>query len=110
MEQLANADNVDCTEEEIISQVMGGPRLGYVRGMGCGVVPTSSNSSQARQFDNHEECRRKQQEMAESQERMREEIRLEIQAEMRAEMQTSEQRVQSKMEEMERLLLLHLRG
>jgi len=45
IESIANTDSVDCTKEEIISQVMGGARSGYVRGMGCGVVPTPSNSS-----------------------------------------------------------------
>jgi hypothetical protein len=50
--------------------------------------------------------------MVKSQEMMWEEIQLEIQSEMWASeerMQALEQRMQSKMEEMDRLLLIHLR-
>jgi hypothetical protein len=88
--------------------VLGVSRSGHVRGMGCGVRPTRSNSSQVRstrQIDIHEECKKhwqeieashqrmceemaaSQVEMAESQERVREEIWAEMRPEIQAEME-----------------------
>ncbi|GLT52918.1 hypothetical protein SLA2020_262270 [Shorea laevis] len=59
-------DSVDSVDEaSIVTEVLGGPRSGHVRGMGYGVIPTSSSASRLRdttQFDGHEECRKKQEE------------------------------------------------
>jgi hypothetical protein len=71
-----NLDSVNCTEEEIFSQVLRVSRSGHVRGMGCGVRPTRSKSSRAStsQVDIHEECKKHREEIEASQQRMREEM------------------------------------
>jgi hypothetical protein len=58
MHELVNNEGEDnttqweITEEEkqmkIMKKVLGGRRLGNVRGMGCGVIPTPLSSSQTR--------------------------------------------------------------
>jgi len=65
MESIANSDNLNSTEEEIVSQVLRGHRSGHIRGMGGDVIPTQSSSSRARHAthsDDDDECRIKQQE------------------------------------------------
>ncbi|XP_059435571.1 uncharacterized protein LOC132189036 [Corylus avellana] len=54
--------SVDDRMQEIVTQVLGGRRAGHVRGMGCGLIPTPlRTSSQAfTHFDNHDECRKRQ--------------------------------------------------
>ena len=47
--------------EEIVTQVLGGPRSGHVRGMGCGVIPTRATSNKEHsvtQNNNHDEWKR----------------------------------------------------
>jgi hypothetical protein len=105
MEARVNSDSVNCTEEEIFSQVLGVSRSRHVRGKGCGVRPTRSNSSRARstrQIDIHEECKKHRQEIEASHQRMCEEmapsqerVREEIWAEMRPEIQAKMERVLS---------------
>jgi hypothetical protein len=59
MESRGNDDNLNSTEEEIFSQVLRGHRLGHVRGMVGGVIPTPSSSSSTHhtnQFSSHNEC------------------------------------------------------
>jgi len=100
MEARVHSDSANCTEEEAFTEVLGVSRMGHVRGMGLGVVPTqpkSSRASSSSQIDVHEECRKHREEletfyqslcekMAASQERMREEILAEMRAEVQAEM------------------------
>jgi hypothetical protein len=38
MELRANSNNMNCTQKEIVSQVLGGPHSRHVKGMGCGVI------------------------------------------------------------------------
>jgi hypothetical protein len=52
--------------EEIVTQVLGGPRSGYVRGMGCGLIPTQAISNKEcllTQNNNHDECKRRAEEI-----------------------------------------------
>lgn len=37
-------------EQEVVTQVLGGPRSFYVRGMGCGLIPTPSSSSKGKSY------------------------------------------------------------
>jgi hypothetical protein len=63
MELRVNSENVNTSQEDIVSQVIGGHRLGHVSGMGCGAIPTRSSSScvhYAAKLDNHNECKIKQ--------------------------------------------------
>jgi hypothetical protein len=67
MEKLAE-EGIDNTKEaSIMTQVIEGPRSGHVRGMGYGVIPTSSSSwfRDAIHINNHEECHKKMEAMQE---------------------------------------------
>ena len=60
---VANSDNTNTSQEDIVLKVLRGHRSGHVRGKGCGVIPTWSNSSTtcyAAQLHNHDECMAKQ--------------------------------------------------
>jgi hypothetical protein len=52
--------------KEIVTQVLGGPRSGHVRGMGCGLIPTRATSNKEHlltQNNNHDKCKRRAEEM-----------------------------------------------
>jgi hypothetical protein len=62
-EDIVEGRSVEDRIEKIVTQVLGGRRSGHVRGMGCGLIPPPSSSSQAHsftQFDNHDDCRKRQ--------------------------------------------------
>jgi hypothetical protein len=96
MESIAtNFNDVNICPEDIVLKVLGGHRLGHVRGQGCGAIPIQSNSS----THNHDECLSKQLEiehkLAESLEKC---AKLEeSQATLRAEMNASQAVLQSQM-------------
>ena len=50
---VANSDNVNTSQEDIVLKVLGGHHSGHVRGKGCGAIPLWSNSLSAH---NHDEC------------------------------------------------------
>ena len=55
----------DCIEE-IVTQVLGGPWFGHVRGRGCSLIPTPAISNKERLFtqnNNHDECKRRVEEI-----------------------------------------------
>ena len=54
------SDSVNTSQEDIVLKVLGGHRLGHVRGKGCGAIPTRSISSSAHTNHNHDECLAKQ--------------------------------------------------
>ena len=55
-----NSDDAAISHEDIVLKVLGGHRSGYVRGKGCGTIPTRSNSSSAYNQHNYDECLAKQ--------------------------------------------------
>ena len=57
---VANSDNTNTSQEDIVLKVLGGHRSRHVRGKGCGAIPTRSNSSSAYSQHNHDECLAKQ--------------------------------------------------
>jgi hypothetical protein len=57
---VANSDNVNTREEDIVLKVLDGHHLGHVIGKGCGAIPTQSTSSSAQTHHNHDECLVKQ--------------------------------------------------
>lgn len=67
MEKLAE-EGIDSIEESsIMTQVLGGPQSGHIRGMGYGVIPTSSSSRlhDAINVNNLEECHQRMEAMHE---------------------------------------------
>jgi hypothetical protein len=44
-EDTVEGRSVEDRIEEVVTQVLGGPRSGHVRGMGCGLIPTRSTSN-----------------------------------------------------------------
>jgi len=68
MKDLIAEEGIDNTKEaSIMTQVLGGPRSGHVKGMGYGVIPTPSSSRlrDVIHVDNHEECNQKMEAMQE---------------------------------------------
>jgi hypothetical protein len=62
-EDIVEGRSVEDRMKEIVTQVLGGRRSEHVRGKGCGLIPPNAISSQAHsftQFDNHDECRKRQ--------------------------------------------------
>jgi hypothetical protein len=57
---VANSNNTNTSQEDIVLKVLGGHHSGHVRGKGCGAKPIQSNSSSAYTQHNHDECLTKQ--------------------------------------------------
>ena len=65
-EDTVKGRSVEDRMEEIVTQVLGGPRFGHVRGVGCGLIPTLAISNKERLFtqnNNHNECKRRVEEI-----------------------------------------------
>ena len=62
-EDTVEGRSVEDRMEEIVTQVLWGRSSRHVRGMGCGLIPPPAISSQVHSFtkiDNHDECRKRQ--------------------------------------------------
>ena len=65
-EDTVEGRSVEDHIEEVVTQVLGGPRSGHVRGMGCGLIPTRATSNKERlltQNNNHDEWKRRAEEI-----------------------------------------------
>ena len=65
-EDTVEGRSVEDRIEEIVTQVLGGPRSGHVRGMGCGLIPpraTSNKEHLLTQNNSHDECKRRAEEI-----------------------------------------------
>ena len=56
----ANSDDISIIHEDIVLKMLGGHCSGHVRGKGCGVIPTRSNSSSTQNQHNYDEYLAKQ--------------------------------------------------
>jgi hypothetical protein len=65
-EDTVEGRSVEARIEEVVTQVLGGPRSGHVRGMGCGLIPTRATSNKdclLAQNSIHDECKRRAEEI-----------------------------------------------
>jgi hypothetical protein len=65
-EDTVEGKSVEDRIEEVVTQVLWGPRSGHVRGMGCGLIPTRATSNKdcsLAQNNIHDECKRRAEEI-----------------------------------------------
>ena len=65
-EDTMEGRSVEDSMEEIVTQVIGGRRFGHVRRIWCGLIPPlaiSSKECSFTQIDNHDECRKRQEDI-----------------------------------------------